>query len=59
MNKRCVLPCPDCEGWGGEEFPSLDLAGNYDEGWEPCERCRGTGKVGPVFVHSLEPGPGR
>lgn len=53
MNRR-VIPCPECGGWGGEEFPSLDLVGNYNEGWEPCELCSGTGKLGPVIVHPLD-----
>jgi DnaJ-class molecular chaperone len=53
---RCVIPCPECEGWGWvwETYSKRRAAHQVC-----CMACRGTGKIGPVFVHPLEPGPGR
>jgi len=30
-----------------------------DDDYYYCDRCHGSGKVGPVNAHGLEPGPGR
>jgi len=35
--------CPDCEGGGGY-YPEWDEDG-YDENWEDCETCDGSGEV--------------
>ena len=35
--------CPDCEGAGGY-YPEWDEDG-YDENWEDCETCNGSGEV--------------
>jgi len=37
------ITCPDCEGGGGY-YPEWDEDG-YDENWEDCETCDGTGEV--------------
>lgn len=46
-----TVPCPDCDGYGGEDLnPSK---AKYDDGhgetyygdWQDCETCNGTGEI--------------